>query len=54
LAEVDRRGGVLLTSNLAFSKSDQIFKDEMTTAAAIDRLVQYSVIIELNVPSFRV
>ncbi len=54
LAGVDWRGGVLLTSNLAFSKSDQIFKDKLTTAAAIDRLVQYSVIIELNVPSFRV
>jgi len=54
LAGVDRRGGVLLTSNLAFSKWDQIFKDKMTTAAAIDRLVHHSVIIELNVPSFRV
>ena len=26
----------------------------MTTAAAIDRLVHHSVIIELNVPSYRV
>ena len=48
------RGSVLLTSNLAFSKWDQIFKDAMTTAAAIDRLVHHSVIIELNVPNFRV
>ena len=54
LAERCERGSVLLTSNLAFSKSDQIFKDAMTTAAAIDRLVHHSVIIELNVPSFRV
>ena len=37
-----------------FSKWDQIFKDTMTTAAAIDRLVHHSGIIELNVPSFRV
>ena len=44
----------MLTSNLAFSKWDQIFKDAMTTAAAIDRLVHHSVIIELNVPSYRV
>jgi len=43
-----------LTSNLAFSKSDQIFTDEMTTAAAIDRLVHHSVIIELNVRSYHV
>ncbi|WP_417730865.1 ATP-binding protein [Rosistilla oblonga] len=44
----------MLTSNLAFSKWDQIFKDAMTTAAAIDRLVHHRVIIELNVPSYRV
>jgi len=36
LAERYERGSVLLTSNLAFSKWDQIFKDAMTTAAAID------------------
>ena len=54
LAERYERGSVLLTSNLAFSKWDQIFKDAMTTAAAIYRLVHHSVIIELNVPSYRV
>lgn len=54
LAERYERGSVLLTSNLAFSKWDQIFKDAMTTAAAIDRLVHHSVIIELNGPSYRV
>lgn len=53
LAERYERGSVLLTSNLAFSQWEQIFKDPMTTAAAIDRLVHHSVIIELNVPSYR-
>ena len=43
----------MLTSNLAFSKWENIFKDPMTTAAAIDRLIHHSVIIELNVPSYR-
>ncbi len=52
-AERYERGSVLLTSNLAFSQWQQIFKDPMTTAAAIDRLVHHSVIIELTVPSFR-
>lgn len=47
------RGSVLLTSNLAFSKWENIFNDPMTTAAAIDRLVHHSVILELNVPSYR-
>jgi DNA replication protein DnaC len=47
-------GSVLLTSNLPFSKWESIFKDPMTTAAAIDRLVHHSVILELlNVESYR-
>lgn len=54
LAERCERGSVLLTSNRTFSKWDQIFKDAMTTAAAIDRLVHHIVIIEMNVPNFRV
>jgi DNA replication protein DnaC len=53
LAERYERGSVLVTSNLAFSKWEQIFKDPMTTAAAIDRLVHHSVILEMNVPSYR-
>jgi DNA replication protein DnaC len=53
LAERYERGSVCLTSNLPFSKWEQIFKDAMTAAAAIDRLVHHSVIVELNVPSYR-
>jgi DNA replication protein DnaC len=53
LAERYERGSVLLTSNLPFSGWEAIFKDAMTTAAAIDRLVHHSVIIELNVSSYR-
>ena len=53
LAERYERGSVLLTSNLPFSKWEQIFKDATTTAAAIDRLVHHSVILELNLPSYR-
>ena len=53
LAERYERGSVLLTSNLAFSKWEQIFKDPMTTAAAVDRLVHHSVLVELNIPSYR-
>lgn len=53
LAERYERGSVLLTSNLPFSKWEGIFKDAMTTAAAIDRLVHHCVILELNLPSYR-
>jgi DNA replication protein DnaC len=54
LSERYERGSVLLTSNLPFSKWEQIFKDAMTAAAAIDRLVHHAVIVELNLPSYRV
>ena len=47
------RGSVMITSHLAFSDWARIFKDEMTTAAAVDRLVHHSVILELNLPSYR-
>ena len=53
LAERYERRSVAITSNLVFSKWDQIFKDPMTTAAAIDRVVHHSVILELNVKSYR-
>src|ERR1700710_66233 len=53
LAERYERGSVMLTSNLPFSKWEAIFKDPLTTAAAIDRLVHHSVILEVNLPSYR-
>jgi len=53
LAQRYERGSVMITSNLPFSKWDMIFKDQMTTAAAIDRVVHHSVILELNIPSYR-
>ena len=53
LAERYERNSVLITSNLVFSKWDQIFKDTMTTAAAVDRVVHHSVILELGPKSFR-
>ena len=53
LAERYETGSVMITSNLAFSKWERIFKDPMTTAAVIDRLVHHSVILELNMTSYR-
>ncbi len=53
LADRYERRSLMITSNLPFSKWDSIFKDPMTTAAAIDRLVHHSVILELNLPSYR-
>jgi len=53
LADRYEKSSIMITSNLPFSKWDKIFKDPMTTAAAIDRLVHHSVILELNVTSYR-
>lgn len=47
------RRSVMITSNLVFSEWDRIFKDPMTTAAAIDRVVHHSIILELDGPSIR-
>ena len=48
LAERYERRSVLITSNLVFSKWDQIFKDPMTTMAAVDRLVHHAIILEFD------
>jgi DNA replication protein DnaC len=53
LAERYERKSVALTSNLVFSQWEQIFKDPMTTAAAVDRVVHHSVVLEFKGPSFR-
>ena len=53
LAHRYERGSIMITSNLPFSQWEQIFKDPMTTAAAIDRVVHHSVVLELNIPSYR-
>jgi DNA replication protein DnaC len=53
LAERYERKSVLISSNLVFSQWDRIFKDPMTTAAAIDRLVHHSIILEMNGSSYR-
>ena len=53
LAERYERRSVMISSNLVFSKWDQIFKDPMTTMAAIDRLVHHATILEFNGESVR-
>jgi DNA replication protein DnaC len=54
LAERYERRSVIITSNLVFSEWDRIFKDPMTTAAAIDRLVHHCVILEMTGGSIRI
>jgi len=53
LAQRYERRSVIITSNLLFRDWDRIFKDPMTTAAAIDRLVHHAVIVEMSGPSIR-
>jgi DNA replication protein DnaC len=53
MAERYERRSMLITSNLVFSQWERIFKNPMTTAAAIDRLVHHSVILEFDVTSYR-
>lgn len=53
LSERYERRSILITSNLVFSQWDKIFKDPMTTAAAIDRIVHHATILEMTGPSIR-
>lgn len=55
LAERYERRSVVITSNLVFSEWTRIFHDPLTTAAAIDRVVHHSIILEFgaDMPSVR-
>ena len=53
LAERYERRSILISSNLVFSQWDRIFKDPMTTMAAIDRLVHHAIILEFDGASLR-
>ena len=53
LSERYEKKSVVITSNLVFSQWDQIFKDPMTTMAAVDRLVHHATILEFTGDSLR-
>jgi DNA replication protein DnaC len=54
LAERYERRSVVITTNLVFSEWTRIFKDPMTTMAAIDRVVHHAVILDLmSIESYR-
>ena len=53
LAARYERRSVMISSNLVFSQWDRIFKDPLTTAAAIDRIVHHAIILELTGASYR-
>jgi DNA replication protein DnaC len=54
LSERYERKSVLITTNLVFSEWERIFKDPMTTMAAIDRVIHHCVILDMMaVESYR-
>jgi DNA replication protein DnaC len=54
LAERYERRSILITTNLVFSAWERIFKDPMTTLAAVDRVVHHAVILDrADISSFR-
>ena len=53
IAERYERRSLGITSNLVCSEWERIFANPMATAAAIDRVVHHSVILEFDVPSYR-
>ena len=53
IAERYERRSLGITSNLVFSQWEKVFANPMASAAAIDRIVHHSVILEFDVPSYR-
>ena len=53
IAERYERRSLGITSNLVFSEWEKVFANPMATAAAIDRIVHHSVILEFDLPSYR-
>ena len=53
IAERYERRSLGITSNLIFSEWEKVFANPMATAAAIDRIVHHSVILEFDMPSYR-
>lgn len=54
LAERYERKSVIITTNLVFSEWEKIFKDPMTTLAALDRVIHHSVVLDMTgVESYR-
>ena len=52
IAERYEQRSLVVTSNLPFSEWGHIFKDQVTTTAAIDRLIHHASILELNGDSY--
>jgi DNA replication protein DnaC len=52
-AERYERGSLLIASQLPFLQCGAIPKDPMTTAAAIDRLVHHSIVLQLSLSGYR-
>ena len=53
IAERYGRCSLGITSNLVFSEWEKVFANPMATAAAIDRIVHHSVMLEFDLPSYR-
>ena len=53
IAERYERRSLGITSNPVFSEWEKVFANPMATAAAIDRIVHHSVILEFDLPSYR-
>jgi DNA replication protein DnaC len=53
LSERNERGSVVVTTNLEFSRWNEIFPDPMMTAALVDRLTHHAYILNMNSESYR-
>lgn len=46
-------GSLIITTNKPFNKGEDIFNDNTITSAILDRVIHYSVVIQINGPSYQ-
>jgi len=53
IARSYEKGSLIITNNKSFDRWGDIFSDNTMASAILDRAVHHSVVIQINVPSYR-
>jgi DNA replication protein DnaC len=54
LSARNNAGSIIITTNLAFERWDEVFKDPILTGALVDRLAHMSFVIDMSADSYRI
>jgi DNA replication protein DnaC len=54
LSSRNNAGSIIITTNLAFERWDEVFKDPILTGALVDRLAHMSFVVDMSADSYRI